>query len=371
MNDKAPLIVVSAVGLRQGGTLTILRDCLQHLSTMAVKGEARVVALVHARRLADFPGIEYVEMPSIIKSWARRLWCEYVTMHRISKHLPEADLWLSLHDTTPRVHARRQAVYCQTSFPFYRRKLRDFYFNYKIALFSLLTRFAYQINVRRNRYLIVQQPWMREGLSRLLRVDREKFIVAPPPAFVHQDSARTCRRALFHFHLSLCARLPQERRDPLRGCEAVGAGGRPGRFKVVLTLSGQENRYTRWLHSRWGGVGSVDFAGYMSRERLYGYYEAARCLVFPSKVETWGLPISEFGVTGKPMLLADLPYAHGTAAGFPAVAFFNPARPEELKKLMRRVLEGDLSAFTPQPSRTVDGLTASSWKELFETLLDN
>lgn len=109
----------------------------------------------------------------------------------------------------------------------------------------------------------------------------------------------------------------------------------------------------------------------MSRERLYGYYEAAQCLVFPSKVETWGLPISEFGDTGKPMLLADLPYAHGTAAGFPAVAFFNPARPEELKKLMQRALEGDLSAFTPQPSRTVDGLTASSWKELFETLLDN
>lgn len=371
MNEKAPLIVVSAVGLRQGGTLTILRDCLQHLSAMAANGEVRVVALVHARRLADFPGIEYIEMPSIIKSWARRLWCEYVTMHHLSSRLPEADLWLSLHDTTPRVHARRQAVYCQTSFPFYRRKLRDFYFNYKIALFSLLTRFAYQVNVHHNRYLIVQQPWMREGLSRLLRVDRSKFIVAPPQRSAIEVTPEPVDAPCFTF---LYPSAPDCHKNVETLCEAarlleqeVGTG----RFKVVLTLSGRENRYTRWLHRRWGGVESVDFAGYMSRERLYGYYRAAQCLVFPSKVETWGLPISEFGDTGKPMLLADLPYAHGTAAGYPAVAFFNPARPAELKKLMQRALEGDLRAFTPQPARTVDGLTAYSWKELFETLLDN
>lgn len=371
MNEKAPLIVVSAVGLRQGGTLTILRDCLQHLSAMAANGEVRVVALVHARRLADFPGIEYIEMPSIIKSWARRLWCEYVTMHRLSSRLPEADLWLSLHDTTPRVHARRQAVYCQTSFPFYRRKLRDFYFNYKIALFSLLTRFAYQVNVHHNRYLIVQQPWMREGLSRLLRVDRSKFIVAPPQRSAIEVTPEPVDAPCFTF---LYPSAPDCHKNVEALCEAarlleqeVGTG----RFKVVLTLSGRENRYTRWLHRRWGGVESVDFAGYMSRERLYGYYRAAQCLVFPSKVETWGLPISEFGDTGKPMLLADLPYAHGTAAGYPAVAFFNPARPAELKKLMQRALEGDFRAFTPQPARTVDGLTAYSWKELFETLLDN
>lgn len=371
MNEKAPLIVVSAVGLRQGGTLTILRDCLQHLSAMAANGEVRVVALVHARRLADFPGIEYIEMPSIIKSWARRLWCEYVTMHRLSSRLPEADLWLSLHDTTPRVHARRQAVYCQTSFPFYRRKLRDFYFNYKIALFSLLTRFAYQVNVHHNRYLIVQQPWMREGLSRLLRVDRSKFIVAPPQRSAIEVTPEPVDAPCFTF---LYPSAPDCHKNVEALCEAarlleqeVGTG----RFKVVLTLSGRENRYTRWLHRRWGGVESVDFAGYMSRERLYGYYRAAQCLVFPSKVETWGLPISEFGDTGKPMLLADLPYARGTAAGYPAVAFFNPARPAELKKLMQRALEGDFRAFTPQPARTVDGLTAYSWKELFETLLDN
>ena len=35
-------------------------------------------ALVHKRELADYPHIEYIEMPDVIKGWGRRLWCEYV-----------------------------------------------------------------------------------------------------------------------------------------------------------------------------------------------------------------------------------------------------------------------------------------------------
>ena len=54
-------IVVSAVNLRKGGTLTILRNCLEYLSTLAQTGDYRIVALVHKKELAFYPGIEYIE----------------------------------------------------------------------------------------------------------------------------------------------------------------------------------------------------------------------------------------------------------------------------------------------------------------------
>ena len=144
-------IVVSGVNLRQGGTLAILRDCLQFLSASLASKEWRIVAIVHNKSLCEFDGIEYIELPDTIKSWARRLWCEYVTMNKISKQLSPVTLWLSLHDTSPRVKAERQAVYCQTSFPFYKSSWRDLLFNYKIVLFSHFTRFAYRINVNSNK----------------------------------------------------------------------------------------------------------------------------------------------------------------------------------------------------------------------------
>lgn len=369
MSNKVPLIVISAVGLRQGGTLTILRDCLRYLSSAVAEKRFRVVALVHKRELVDFPGIEYIELPDVVKSWSRRLWCEYVTMHRISLQLPEADLWLSMHDTTPRVRARRQAVYCQTSFPFYKRRMLDFYFQYKIALFSLLTRFAYRINVHRNCYLVVQQQWLRDGFSKMLNVDKSRFIVAPPeqmPVDVVADEVKLPRYTFFFPSAPDCHKNFEALCEAAAKLESeVGKG----RFKAVVTLSGKENRYTRWLYGKWGNVDSIDFAGYMSKSRLYGYYKAADCLVFPSKVETWGLPISEFGATGKPMIVADCPYAHGTAAGCPKVAYFDVNRPEILESLMKKALSGDNSCFHAQPAAHVGKPEARSWQELFTMLL--
>ena len=75
-------IVVSAVNLRKGGTLTILRDCLEYLSGLAWTGEYEVIALVHRKDLTPFEGIEFIEMPDVASSWLKRLWCEYVTMNR-------------------------------------------------------------------------------------------------------------------------------------------------------------------------------------------------------------------------------------------------------------------------------------------------
>lgn len=80
-------IVVSAVNIRKGGTLTILRNCLEYLSGLAQSGNYRVVALVHKKELAYYPCIEYIELSWTIKSWFLRIWCEYVTMNSISKQL--------------------------------------------------------------------------------------------------------------------------------------------------------------------------------------------------------------------------------------------------------------------------------------------
>lgn len=363
-------IVVSAVNIRKGGTLTILRDCLAALSARATAGSLKVTALVHSRELCLYPGIDYIEMPDTVRGWLRRLRCEYVTMKSVSRRIAPVDLWLSLHDTTPRVDARRQAVYCQTSFPFMRWRWRDFRMDFKIPLFAMFTRFAYRINVHSNSSLIVQQQWLRKGLSRMLGVAPEKFIVAPPqprrelpdftprrfpvPAFIYAATP-DCHK---NFEI-LCeaARLLEE---------SVGTG----RFCVLLTVDGTENRYARWLKSRWGHVSSIIFGGLLARPDLYAAYAGASCLVFPSRIETWGLPISEFMHFGKPMILADLPYARETSAGSPLTAFFNPESAAALKELMHEVLLGRLSGFAPVPPAQAEP-DATGWPALIDMLLQS
>ena len=361
-------VVISAVNIRKGGTLTVLRDCLRYLSE---RKDLHVTALVHKRVLCDFPGIDYIEIPWSIEGWGKRLKCEYVTMKGISEQLQPVDLWLSLHDTTPNVKAKRQAVYCQTSFPFLKVRLRDFRMDKKIPLFALFTKYAYRKNVHRNDYLIVQANWLREGLSRMLRVDRNRFIVAPPrfenPAITDTSAQESIPTFLF-------PASPDCHKNFEVLCEAAKKVERKlgtNVFKVVLTVDGSENRYAAWLRRKWGKVASIDFHGFMSKEDLYAHYGKASCLVFPSRVETWGLPISEFKATGKPMLLADQPYAHESAAGAASVSFFDISDPLDLAQKMELVIRRKISNFDRIIPSTPDTPFAPDWETVFTLLLND
>lgn len=365
-------IVISAVNIRKGGTLTILRQCLAHLSAMAASGDCEAIALVHSRRLCDFPNITYIEIPSTVGSWRRRLWCEYVTMRRISRRLAPVHLWLSLHDTTPRVSALRRAVYCQTSFPFYRWHPRDLLMDFKIPLFAMFTRLAYRINVHANSHLIVQQHWLRDGLSKMLGVDPARFIVAPPSRPESLDAIAPRSFAIPTFFYASTPDCHKNFETLCRAARLLEQRLGTGRFRVVLTIDGSENRYARWLRKRWGNVDSISWEGLMDRPRLFATYAGAHCFIFPSKIETWGLPISECAAFRKPMILADLPYAHETAAGTPSTAFFPPSDARALAALMLDFINGRSDAFRPCPEPAPSSaLFAPDWQSIFHILLSS
>jgi len=345
-------VVVSAVNIRKGGTLTILRDCLQYLSGLS--GEYRIIALVHDRSLCDYPGIEYIEMPDCIRSWGRRLWAEYVTMNRISKEIAAQDgrkvwTWLSLHDSTPRVEAEHREVYCHTSFPFMKIKLQDFRFDPKIPLFAIFTRWVYRINVHKNDCLIVQQNWFADRMSQMLGYPREKIRVIPPAAagniqeFFKPGEMQSKETAgAFTF---LYVSTPDCHKNFETICAAAAMLENEigtGKFKVVLTISGNENRYASYLYKKWSNCGSIEFRGKMTREGIYNAYRDADCFVFPSRIESWGLPISEFKAVQPhgSMILSDLPYAHETAGDTSEmkVLFFNPDSIIQLKDSMQSFL---------------------------------
>lgn len=366
-------IVISAVNIRKGGTLTILRECLKYLSGLT--DEYNIVALVHDKNLCFFEGIEYIEIPNTIKSWGRRLWCEYVTMGRISRDLADkfggkVYLWLSLHDTSPRVQAEHQAVYCQTSFPFLKWKMRDLKMDPKIPLFALFTKYAYRVNVHANDWLIVQAEWLRNGLSRLLKVPADRFIVAPVEAALMEiPEVLKPDGEPFTFLFPASGDCHKNFETLCEAARLLEQETGTGKFKVMLTIGGDENRYTRWLKSHWGAVSSICWNGHMSREQLFEHYATSDCLVFPSRVETWGLPVSEFLPTGKPVIVSDLPFAHETTAGASQVAFFDPASPSALKEEMLRIMNGDFSHTVPVERRDMAAPVAHGWEEVFKLLL--
>ena len=365
-------IVVSAVNIVEAGPLTILKACLATLSRLLSErdDQFRVIAVVHDKQLAYYPNITYIETRWPKKSWINRLWFEYVSLYQVSKEIGDVYLWFSLHDTSPRVKAKYQAVYCHNALFDYRWKAKDLMFAPKMAVLAMLTKYIYKTNILHNNFLVVQQTWLRTAMSTMFSIDPKRIIIAPPamPKKVLnlQDQIVTKVNSFIY------AGSPNKHKNfevICRAAEILFRDYKKTDFKVCITIKGDENKYAKWLYKNWGHIPVIQFIGFLPRRVLIDYYNTCDCLIFPSLSESWGLPISEFAVYGKYMLLADLPYAHETAGGSRRTAFFEPEDAEGLAALMCKLMAGEDEMFLRIPRPTPIEPFANDWEELFGLLL--
>lgn len=356
-------LVVSAVNFSEGGPLTVLRDCLAS-AALSLSSEWEIIALVHDQSLVNQPRVRLIEIPDAKRSWLRRLYHEWFGFMRISRKF-EPDLWLSLHDITPRVIARRQAVYCHNPSPFYKLPWREAWLEPRFLVFNRYYRYLYRIFIRRNRWVIVQQAWLREAFKRMYGT--LPIIVAHPSVNLPVSSNHVVpddAKMIFIYPA-----LPRVFKNLEVICDATKILRDRGVscFEARLTLSGDENRYSKWLYAKYSSIPELHFVGRQNQEQMAKQYREAAAVIFPSKLETWGLPISETKLYNKPLLVADLPYAHETVGSYDRVGFFPPADAGALADLMQEVIEHRWQpdgAMGDEPSQPF----ARNWDELWHLL---
>lgn len=370
MNKK---LVISGINFFEGGPLSIFNDCLSYINSSSFVKDCDVIALVHKVELFDrkkLNNIEFVEFPKSRSSYLYRLYYEYIYFYKYSKKIDVA-FWLSLHDITPRLYKTKQAVYCHNAAPFGSLNLRTFFYHLRHFIFSLFYKYIYKINIKSNRYIIVQQSWLRDIFADKFDFDPKKIIVAIPQVATmpgERNEKPTKNKEVSFF-------FPTYPR-PFKNIEIIGEAvtilNEHGikNFKVYITVDGSENKYARRILKKYGALKNIDFIGLQNREKIYDLYEEIDCLIFPSKLESWGLPISEFKQYGKPMLVADLPYARETVGDYPKAKFFKIFSPNELATSMRRLISDENMNFEKVNPILYSAPFARNWEELFKILLD-
>ena len=366
--DKSlkPRIVLSGVNVREVGALSVFRDAL---ATLAREHGDRyeIVALVTRRELFDITGVTYFEYPRIMHSYLARVHFEYWSSREISARL-KPRLWLSMHDMTPNVSAEVRAVYCHNPSPFYRPTISEFFLDWRFGLFTLFYRFLYRINIHANDYVIVQQDWMRKSFMRLYGV--RNVIVAHPVVNLPNPVETLAGGAAARPYRFFYPTFPRTYKNPELCLKAARILERRGfnEFELWLTLDASVNKYASRVVKEFADVRSARWLGQLSRERVFELYAEADCLLFPSRLETWGMPITEMRSFGKPILAADLPYAHESAAGYHKVRFFEPGDAEQLADLMRQAATAQ-PIFGKAPEAAIAEPYAGNWSELWALLL--
>lgn len=364
-------LVISAINLFSGGTLTIAYNCLDSLVESKMYKDYNIIIIVHKIELYSkyVEYFKFIEFPDSRKSWFRRLYYEFYYFKKLSREL-KPYLWFSLHDITSSVQAEKRVVYCHNSTPFYKISKKDLKYDKVVVAFALFYKYLYRINIHKNNYVVVQQNWLKESFAKIFRLNKNKIIVASP--FPEQKNIQsTTNQEGKEIRNFFYPSLSRQFKNFETVCEAAKILKTRGveNFSVKITIDGTENRYTKDIYNNYKDIDSIEFSALIPFEKMSEEYAKADCLIFASRLESWGLPISEFASYGKPMLLADLPYAHETSEGSMKTSFFNPTSPIELADKMERLIGGNTSFLSPIAKKKNNILVATSWYDLFNIIL--
>jgi len=325
-------VVISGVNLIEGGPLKVFQDAVVAFSKIE---NVELICLVNNISLFDScmrRNIQFIEFPIVKKSWLLRCLFEYGYCWFLSKKI-KPDIWLAMHDMTPilcRSANIKQYVYCHNPSPAYDATLKDFVFDYKFFLFSKLYKFLYKLNISSNEAVICQQKWFADLFESEFKI--KKTIVAKPNSKEsislekEQFEVIEQEKNIFRFFYPALPRMFKNFELLLDAVEFIERNfdrSISKEFELIITIDGTESRYAKWLYAKYSHLNSVKFVGCLNREQVNTYYLSADLILFPSKLETWGLPIVEAKDFNKPILLANLPYAHETLGEYDKVKFIN------------------------------------------------
>jgi glycosyltransferase involved in cell wall biosynthesis len=365
-------VVISAINFFEGGPLSVLKDCLTFLNNSKEFENFEFIALVHKVDLFNFEEyskIKFIEFPKSRTSYLYRLNYEYFYFKKFVRQ-NHISFWFSLHDITPNVGNIPQVVYCHNPSAFNSVNFSDLKIQPIQFFFSLFYKYLYKFNIKKNQFVIVQQLWMKNKFIEMFDLDQNKIIVAPPEIaaipqeFLNYQSQEEKKIKTFFFPT-----FPR----PFKNIELICRAAKlvqiqNPNFKIIITIDGSENNYSSSVYKKYSSIENIEFIGLIERSEVYEIYSKSDCLIFPSKLETWGLPISEFKQFGKAIFASDLPYAKEAVGEYNKVSFFDPSDPSELAQLMLNFLHEDIN-YHKNAAIKYDALYVQGWNDLFNLLL--
>lgn len=352
-------IVVVAVAAESGGALSILNEV--HAAALA-DSSVRWTFVTSLPELIPSPHVRVSRCPWAKRSWAHRIWFDHIVLPKLLA-AESPDVVLSLHNVPVKGTAARQVVYLQQALPFS---------EYKFRLLRDPKRWLYQkaVGYRINRGLqkradfIVQTEWMHKAVSarRGRHLGRVKTISPRPTVgpYVRDDNEELLVEELPRFFYPAGA-LPYKNHSIIVDAIKVLESNVISDFEMVLTLTAEDFQELRL------GIPSprIRLVGRLSYDQVMAEYRNST-LIFPSLIETVGLPLLEAMMSGARIIAADRPYAREQVEGYEGAFFVDPTDAIEMASAMQ------MSLASKKPGSIKPWLLSreSSWREVITFLKD-
>lgn len=313
-------ILIYDVHASESGALAILDDLYSQIKAYPDKSIKWVFA-VSTPEYQQAENINIQRFPWVKKNWFYRFYFDAVTTRKLLKEF-QPDKVFSLQNKGIDYFQGFQMVYLHLPFI-----LTDHKFNIKVDgkklwfYQNVISKSIFR-SLRKVDYTIVQTQWMKDALVEKAGVKPEQILIQQPDISSNRigeftDTPENFRR----FFYPATSFTYKNHITLLRAVKyAVDKGLK--NYEVILTIRPDENGYTERLKKYVDENRlNVKFGGPIPREQVFKMYMES-VLLFPSYVESFGLPLLEARLTGSPIIASDTPFSHEILNGYSKSEFF-------------------------------------------------
>lgn len=320
-------IVVNDIAASRGGAMTVLKQFYHHIRRVETENEW--IFLLGDHYLEETDNIRVIVRQDVKNSWLKKIWFDCFAGRRFIDEL-KPDVVVSLQNIITFGVKAPQIVYVHQSIPFQNTKRFSFLKKRErvTAFYQHIIGGFIKASVKRADSVIVQTAWMKEAVAQKTHVSSDKILTAFPDV----SSPPLNERAPFEknrFFYPTNNEIYKNIDAIIQACTLLNEQGDTD-FEVTLTLP-QGTIH----HRNIACIGSVPY------DNMAHYYTSST-LLFPSYIETVGLPLLEAASLSGLILSADCAFAREVLGDYENVRFFDPFSPKELALLMKEVLSGNL-----------------------------
>jgi glycosyltransferase involved in cell wall biosynthesis len=364
-------IIVFDLPASESGALAILKDFYDYV-ICSERRDIEWLFIVSTDKLNtknSYSNVSVVRFPFVKKNWFERLKFDICIAPGLSRKY-HADVVFSLQNIAIMHSKVPQVIYVHQSLPYISRHFSYFKRDERfLALYADIFRVLIGWSVRKAASIVVQTSWFKEALVVKHDIPAAKIAVIPPSLDIYIP-AEAVQRELSEFFYPT---TPYVYKNVYVLVEAVQRLKDDGLYpKIILTMTGEENSYARGLCKRINALGlseQFSFVGRIPREEVLRLYRRTT-LLFPSRLESYGLPLLEARIVEAPIIASDTPFAREILEGYSRVCFCGESDAAAFAEAMKKVMSSQ--RIVHAGSATTEGIeikTPPRWGEVIDLLI--
>lgn len=332
-------ILVYNVAAETSGALMVLNDFYNDVRNHSDKS-INWYFVLSIPRLDEMENIRVLRYPWVKKSWIHRIYFDKAIAPSLIKKL-NIDIVFSMQNIMLSNINKKQVVYLHQSLPFidYKFQLKE---NRLFWLYQNVISKTIYNSIRKADLTIIQTNWMKSACINKTGVTDDKLIVIKPNIKIEiKEYFYNCEKNRRTFFYPATAFQNKNHMVILKACEELQGKG-INNFQVVFTLNGDENEYSKNLKQyTMRKKLNIKFIGTMDRSVVFDWYSKS-VLIFPSYIETLGLPLLEARKHKSIVFASDTLFSHEILDGYNNSYFFNPFDYYELSNLMASIINDEI-----------------------------